>query len=164
MSSNSTSKKDTSKKETKTEKAKKFLTWSRIAYMAGTFIILLVLLIPWTNGGPNYPLQKGTQMVDDLSGAKERQEEYASTVQDNFVAFVNESIRTSDAIYDAESEYWNEYHSNKKIIKHYPVEISTLESTLLNASDEDKPRIQAKIDEKKAALSKAQAYFDNLEE
>ena len=164
MSSNSTSKKDTSKKETKTEKAKKFLTWSRIVYMAGTFIILLVLLIPWTNGGPNYPLQKGTQMVDDLSGSKERYEEFKTTAQDNFTAFVNESIRTYDDIYATESDYWNEYHAHKRVLKTYPVDIGTLECTLLNASEEDKPAIEAKIAEKKARLAEAQAYFDNLEE
>lgn len=163
--SSTSNEKNTSKKETKTEKAKKFLTWSRIIYMAGSIIILIVLFIPWTNGEPSYPLQKGTQLVDDLSGSKEEFEEYKTNVSDNFTALVNEGLRSSEEIYQAESDYWNEYHSNKSIIKHYPADISMLEGTLMYTTDESERQIlQAKIDKKKAALAEAQAYFDNLEE
>lgn len=158
----STQKENTTKKSSKTKSVAKFLTWSKLIGLALSVICLIILFIPSTSGDTNYPGQKLPQMIDDLTGAKERQEEYKENLSDNFQALVNEGLRTSDEIFESESDYWNEYHSYKKIIKHYPVEISTLESTLLNASDEDKPRIQAKIDEMNAKLSEAQAYFEKI--
>lgn len=155
--------KENTPKTSKTKKVVKFLTWSKLIGLALSVICLIILFIPSTSddGNSDYPAQKFPQMIDELTGAEERQNEYTQTIKDNFQALVNEGLRTSDEMFESESDYWNEYHSYKKIIKHYPVEISTLESTLLNASDEDKPAIQAKIDEMNAKLSEAKAYFEN---
>lgn len=148
-----------SNENTKKSTLKKFFSPKRIVYLAMSVVLLLFMLFPSTNGGVNYPLQKGNQILDDLSGSQDR---FDAAVQDNndrYVAFVNESLRLREDYMETKHEEAYEVFYYQRIRRHLPTEISTLKSRLTNASEEDKPAIEAKIAEKQKLLDEALAYF-----
>ena len=148
-----------STKNTKKSTLKKFFSPKRIIYVALTVCLLLAMFIPRTSGGTNYPLQKGNQVLDDLSGSQERFDAAVQENNDRFQAFVNESLRMREEYMETKRDAAYTFSYYDGIRRHFPSEIATLKSRLANAPEDKKPTIEAKIAEKQALFDEAYAFF-----